>query len=212
MHNSHDRLTHIVEKVREYFIEKHAIREKALPLTREVIRHSANAIRAVHRNEINQAQLLLDTASNLVLEVKNILEDHPDLYFSGYNQDAQKEYVEASAVYSFIAKTNLPTYEELAVEVAPYLNGLTEAASELRRYILDSLRRDDDSRSEELMEKMDEIYNIMVTMDFPDALTNGLRRTTDQLRGVLERTRGDITMTLGQRRLEHLLSRWNSSN
>jgi len=212
MHNSHDRLTHIVEKVREYFVEKHAIREKALPLTREVIRHSANAIRAVHRNEINQAQLLLDTARNLVLEVKNILEDHPDLYFSGYNQDAQKEYVEASAVYSFIAKTNLPTYEELAVEVAPYLNGLTEAASELRRYILDSLRRDDDSRSEELMEKMDEIYNIMVTMDFPDALTNGLRRTTDQLRGVLERTRGDITMTLGQRRLEHLLSRWNSSN
>ncbi len=106
MHNSHDRLTHIVEKVREYFIEKHAVREKALPLTREVIRHSANAIRAVHRNEINQAQLLLDTASNLVLEVKNILEDHPDLYFSGYNQDAQKEYVEASADYSYIAKTN----------------------------------------------------------------------------------------------------------
>jgi translin len=92
------------------------------------------------------------------------------------------------------------------VEVAPYLNGLAEAASELRRYILDSLRRDDDSRSEELMGTMDEVYNQMVTMDFPDALTNGLRRTTDQLRGVLERTRGDLTMTLRQRRLERLLA------
>ena len=106
-----------------------------------------------------------------------------------------------------IARTELPFPQDIGVETAAYLNGLAEGASELRRYILDSLRRDDDSRSEELMRAMDDVYNVLVTMDFPDAITSGLRRTTDQLRGVLERTRGDLTMTLRQRRLERLLSK-----
>jgi translin len=199
-------LTDIADQARAFFTKKHEVRERAIPLSREVVRNSANAIRSVHRHEMEQAKTLVNAAGGLVTEAKALLHDHPDLYFTGYTQDAQKEYTEASAVYAFIAGAPLPTNTELGVEVAPYLNGLAEAASELRRYILDSLRRDDDSRSEELMETMDEVYNQMVTMDFPDALTNGLRRTTDQLRGVLERTRGDLTMTLRQRRLERLLA------
>ena len=189
----------------ERLARKHQAREAALKASREIIRLSANAIRAVHRHEMEQAQRLIAEAAVQVAEVRGSLAAHPDLYFTGYTQDAQKEYAEAYAVYAFIAQADLPAPDDIGVEDAPYLNGLAEAASELRRFILDSLRRDDDARCEELMEKMDEVYTLMVGVDFPDALTGGLRRTTDQLRAVLERTRGDLTMTLRQRRLERLL-------
>ena len=196
----------ITAKAIEVFSAKHAVRERAIQLSREVIRTSANAIRAVHRNDLEGAKRLVDAAGTQVAEAKELLRNHPDLYFTGYTQDAQKEYAEASCVYAFIAGTEIPQPADIGTETASYLNGMAEAASELRRYILDSLRRDDDSRCEELMQRMDDVYNIMVVMDFPDALTSGLRRTTDQLRGVLERTRGDLTMTVRQRRLERLLA------
>lgn len=196
----------ITKTALDEFRAKHETRERAIQLSREVIRTSANAIRAVHRNELEKALEQVDQAGALVAETKDLLDGHPDLYFTGYTQDAQKEYAEARCVYAFIARTDIPTPAEIGVETPSYLNGLAEAASELRRYILDSLRRDDDSRSEELMQTMDDVYNVMVVMDFPDALTGSLRRTTDQLRAVLERTRGDLTMTNRQRRLERLLA------
>ena len=200
------RFDEITHSSLDRFREKHAIREQAIQASREVIRTSANAIRAIHRNEMDRAKDLVDEAGALVTETKTLLVHHPDLYFTGYTQDAQKEYSEARCVYAFISASELPTAEGIGVETASFLNGLAEAASELRRYILDSLRRDDDSRSEELMQLMDDVYSVLVVMDFPDALTGGLRRTTDQLRAVLERTRGDLTMTTRQRRLEHLLA------
>ena len=206
MTESQSRFDDITNAALERFREKHATRERAIQASREVIRTSANAIRAVHRNELERAKGQVDEAGALVAETKALLADHPDLYFTGYTQDAQKEYAEARCVYAFIAAEEVPAPGDIGVETASFLNGLAEAASELRRYILDSLRRDDDSRSEELMQLMDDVYNVLVVMDFPDALTGGLRRTTDQLRAVLERTRGDLTMTQRQRRLERLLA------
>jgi translin len=196
----------ITKAALDEFRAKHETRERAIQLSREVIRTSANAIRAIHRNELEKALGQVDQAGALVAETRQLLDGHPDLYFTGYTQDAQKEYAEARCVYAFIAGTDVPSPTDVGVETPSYLNGLAEAASELRRYILDSLRRDDDSRSEELMQTMDDVYNVMVVMDFPDALTGSLRRTTDQLRAVLERTRGDLTMTTRQRRLERLLA------
>ena len=206
MMENQSRFEEITNSSLDRFREKHATRERAIQASREVIRTSANAIRAIHRNEMDRAKDLVDEAGALVAETKTLLIDHPDLYFTGYTQDAQKEYSEARCVYAFISASELPTAEGIGVETASFLNGLAEAASELRRYILDSLRRDDDARSEELMQLMDDVYSVLVVMDFPDALTGGLRRTTDQLRAVLERTRGDLTMTTRQRRLEHLLA------
>ena len=200
------RIDEIAAHSLDEFRHKHELREQAIKVSREVVRTSANAIRAVHRNELDEARELIKAAGALVRETQQTLEGDADLYFTGYTQDAQKEYAEACAVLAFIARTELPLPAEIGVETPSYLNGLAEAASELRRYILDSLRRDDDSRAEELMRCMDDVYNILVVMDFPDALTSGLRRTTDQLRGVLERTRGDLTMTMRQRRLERLLN------
>jgi len=206
MAEQQSRYDQITLEALDQFREKHATRERAIQASREVIRTSANAIRAIHRNELEQAKAQVDTAGALVADTKLLLAAHPDLYYTGYTQDAQKEFAEASCVYAFIARTDVPMPADIGVEVSSYLNGMAEAASELRRYILDSLRRDDDSRCEELMRQMDDVYNILIVMDFPDALTGGLRRTTDQLRGVLERTRGDLTMTQRQRRLERLLA------
>ncbi len=199
------RIEEVAALALDEFRRKHELREQAVRASREVVRASANAIRAVHRGDMAQARELIESAGALVRETRETLAGHPDLYFTGYTQDAQKEYAEARALLAFIAPDELPLPAEVGVETPAYLNGLAEAASELRRSILDSLRRGDDSRVEELMAAMDDVYNILVAMDFPDALTSGLRRTTDQLRGVLERTRGDLTMTLSQRRLERLL-------
>ena len=180
-------------------------REEALRACREVIQHSSRAIRAVHRGEMDAAQKLVDEARNRVETVKQTLAAHPELFHAGYVHDSQKEYVEAEAMLAIVGQRTLPAPSALGVEPAAYLNGLAEAASESRRYVLDKLRLGEMQRAETVLKIMDDIYYELVTFDFPDAITGGLRRTTDALRAVLERTRGDLTLTLSQRRLETAL-------
>jgi translin len=202
------RLTAIAQEARVALSEKFSAREKALRLSRETVQHSANAIRAVHRGELEEARGLLASAEAAIRRAEGAVADHPDVYYAGFVEDSQKEFAEANAILAFVAGLPLPGPAELGVGQAAYLNGLAEAVGELRRYVLDSLRRDDFSRCEELLESMDEVYTILVTMDFPDAITRGLRRTTDMVRGVLERTRGDLTAALRQRSLERRLAAW----
>ena len=200
------RLRQIGDVAQAGFAAAHDARESAYKMSRDVVRSSANSIRAAHRGEFDQARELLAKAGALVGEMGRALEGHPAVYYAGFVEDAQKEYVEANATLAFAEGTRLAGPEELEVGLAPYLNGLAEAVGELRRFILDSLRRDDFSRCEELLDLMDEVYTILVSMDFPEAVTRGLRRNTDMVRGVLERTRGDLTLALRQRRLEQRLA------
>ena len=200
------RLRESADSTRQSLADTDTARERALRLSREMIRHCADSIRAIHRGEFDAARELICSAAALVKESRALLNEHPEVYFTGYMQDALKEYVEANAVLAFIEDKPLPSPEELQVGAAPYLGGLADTVGELRRYILDRLRRDDFSRCEETLAVMDEIYTILVTMDFPDAVTRGLRRSTDMVRGILERTRGDLTVALRQRRLEAMLS------
>jgi translin len=188
---------------------KNAAREQALAESRQVIRNAANSIRATHRKEFEQALKLVEQGRERLVTIKQVLANYQDLYWAGYVQDAQKEYTEARLTYALVRSEALPTPEDLGVEDAPYLNGLAEAASELRRYILDMLRHGQESsaRSEELLDRMDEVYSYLVTIDYPDALTGGLRRTTDLVRGVLEKTRGDLTLTLRHQILEAALEK-----
>ena len=199
-------LTAIAEAARASFLETHEAREQALRLSREIVRNSANSIRATHRGEFDNARDLLDKVARLAGEIDTLLEGHPGVYYAGYVEDALKEFAEASATLSFAEGRPLAGPEALGIRAAPYLNGLAEAVGELRRFILDSLRRDDVGRCEDLLEIMDEVYTILVTMDFPDAVTKGLRRRTDMARGILERTRGDLTLALRQRSLEAKLA------
>jgi translin len=199
-------LTAVAEKARAFFADKHAARERALQLSRTTIQLSATTIRSAHRHQFDEARSLLDTAKGRIAEMQEIHRDQPDIYFAGFVQDAQKEYVEANATLAFITGAPLPLPEDLGLAYGPYLNGLGEAIGEMRRYLLDSLRRGDVSRCEELLDLMDQIYTELFTMDFPEAITSGLRRTTDAMRGILERTRGDLTTALRQQGLEQRLT------
>ena len=187
---------------------RHKAREQALTISREVIRFSANAIRAVHRGEFEDARGLIQQAGHRLQETGPIRSESPEIYYAGFLSDARKEYTEANVTLAVISGGKIPHPGELKVDATDYLNGIAEVIGELRRYILDSLRRDAVDRCEDLMDVMDEIYGILVTVDFPEAVTGGLRRSTDAMRGVLERTRGDLTMSLRQRNLEKQLAEW----
>lgn len=199
------RLDSIGEKVRTYFAAEDTAREKGLVLSREAIRFSANAIRAVHRGDFEEARELVNSAKTNVEEMGRTLADHGELFYGGFVHNAQKEYAEACITLALVAGETLPDPDELGVSYAAYLNGLGEAAGEMRRHLLDTLRDGKIEHCEEILWAMDDIYSLLVTIDFHDALTGGLRRTTDMVRGVLERTRGDFTVSLRQRQLEQRL-------
>lgn len=194
-----DNLESIANQIREGFAAKDAAREKVLPLCREAIRHCGNAIRAVHRREFDQAKQLLKSARNLLTEAERGTADYDELGYAGFVRDARKEFAEGSITLALVTGKRLPDPDGLGIDAVAYLNGLGEAVGELRRYLLDSMRRGDLSQGEEILSAMDDIYNTLVTMDFPDAITGGLRRTTDMVRGVLERTRSDLTLAMGQK-------------
>jgi translin len=195
----------IAARIRSELTVKSAARDKALGESRELIRHCSLAIRAIHRGEFAAAEPLLAAAWTLVLALQSDLATHPDLYSAGYVQDALKEYAEARSVLALVLGQPVPDPEAIRVPFPAYLNGLAEAVGELRRYVLDSLRRGDDSRLEGILRCMDEIYTVLVSMDYPDALTANLRRTTDVTRGIIEKTRGDLTYAQQQRSLERSL-------
>jgi len=189
------------EHARHHLDEKHAARETSLSACRRAIQACAASIRAVHRQEFAVAEERSAEAAAHLADADAALADHLDIKNAGFLHDAKKEYAEAKLTLAFVRGDALPMPDAINVSVQAYLNGLAEAASELRRYILDGLRRDELERGEQLLATMDDVYGLLVTLDYPDALTGGLRRTTDALRAVLERTRGDLTTTVLQSRL-----------
>ena len=196
-----DRFTQLSETVHSAFEVRNQARDKALMQTRKVIQHAAHAIRAIHRLELDVADGFLNDARQLVEQLRNDLSEHPDLFYAGYTQDALKEYVEAHVTCAVIRGQELPLPEELDVAPNVYLNGLAEVVGELRRRCLDVMRQGYSEEVERLLNLMDEIYALLITIDYPDALTNGLRRQTDLARGIVERTRGDVTISLREQRL-----------
>jgi translin len=205
-----DNLDTIIDAIRATFMERNAARDLTLNRSRELIRFCSLTIRAVHREEFAEAEQLLNTARQAAAAMKANITAHPELYYTGYTQDALKELTEACCVFAIVQGKSIPTPAEIEIDEAAYLNGLAEAASELRRRALDLIRRDRVDEAERMLTAMDDIYAQLVTIDYPDALTGGLRRTTDTLRAVLERTRGDLTTTLQQEKLQKALREMES--
>jgi translin len=195
------KLESIANRIREKFDTLTSLRDQALSDARKLTRACSLAIRAVHRNEQDVMNGHLEEARSLADKLRVDLTDHPDLFYAGYTQDALKEFVEASVTCALIRNQPLQTPEDLRVREATFLNGMAEVVGELRRRIMDILRSGYSEEAERLLGYMDEIYSVLVTMDYPDAITNGLRRQTDLARGIIEKTRGDITFSL---RGEHL--------
>ena len=200
----------IAAQLRETLEATNRAREQALRLSREIIQFSSRAIRAIHRGERDKAGKLTQEAKDRVSAVRSAVADHPEVFYAGYVHDSQKEYVEAETMLAITGGSRIASHTDLGIEAAAYLNGIAEAASESRRYVLDRLRLGDLDGAEAVLKVMDDIYYELIAIDYPDAITGGLRRTTDSLRAVLERTRGDLTLTLANRRLELALE--NATN
>lgn len=209
-------LHHITSEIIQRFETMGAARDQAVIQGRQVIRLAANAVRAMHRESFDQAESLLVEAGTLLAAIRATTAPFPSVYWAGYVQDAMKEYAEAALTRAMLCGDPLPDPISLQVEDSAWLNGLAEAASELRRDTLDALRANDIERAINLMDDMDNVYAALVTIDFPDAVTGGLRRSTDQLRAVLERTRADVTVAVRQNRLERALQaaedRWSGES
>jgi translin len=186
------------------------VRDEALQQSRALIRLCSNAIRAGHRNEWDEAETLLAEADAIGRDMQTLLEPYPELYYAGYTQDALKELVEAQVTLALISDRPLPEVDPDAIALNTYLNGVCEAASELRRRCLDLLRREDFEEAERLLQVMDAVYEVLMSFAYPDAITRGLRRRVDQLRGVLERTRGDLTSNLQMVRLRNALEAYSA--
>ena len=200
-----DQLPEISEKIHQALEARTRARDQALAQARVVTRHAAQAIRAIHRDEHDNAMQQLAAAREIVLALQSDLSVYPELLYAGYTQDAIKEFAEANITCALIEARPLPSPEDIGVEYATYLNGLAEAAGELRRRCLDILRQGYSQEAERLLGLMDDIYETLVTMDYPDAVTNGLRRQTDITRSLLERTRGDLTISMREQHLEQVI-------
>lgn len=196
-----NKLENIADRIRQNFDVRTAMRDQALSQARQLTRACSLAIRAVHRDDKETMESQLTEARRLADKLRNEVKQYLDLFYAGYTQDALKEFVEANVTCALIQKQPLQTPEELGVEDSTYLNGLAEVVGELRRRTLDILRHGYSEEAERLLSTMDEIYAVLVTMDYPDAITGGLRRQTDLVRGIIEKTRGDVTFSL---RGEHL--------
>lgn len=194
-------LDDLAEAVQADWRPRNAARDQVLNQSRELIRLCSQAIRAGHREEWESAQAILAEADAMSRQIRTLLEPYPDLFYAGYTQDAFKELVEAHLTLVLVADRSLPSPDELGVPHAAYLNGLCEAASELRRRCLDCMRQGRMVEAERLLRVMDAVYEVLMSFDYPDALTGGLRHRVDQLRAVLERTRGDLTNGLQMQRL-----------
>jgi translin len=200
----------LAEKTHQDFEARHQVRENALKQTRLLTRRSANAIRAIHRGERDVAEENMQAGRQIVDDLKQSVQPFPEIYFSGYTQDALKEFVEARLTIAVITNESLPMPEEMGIEYATYIKGLTETIGEMRRRCLDILRQGYSDEAERLLSFMDDIYAVLVTLDYPDAITYGLRRQTDLARGIIERTRADLTLSLREQRLQQSLKEFET--
>jgi translin len=196
-----------VNDARSILDARFAAREKGITGSRRVIRSSANGIRALHRGEWDRASELIGEAGALLSEITIALEGHPDILHAGFISDAAKEFSEARLTEALFKEEPLPGFIELGVDPVPYLHGLGEAVGELRRRMLDLLRAGEVDEAQSILDAMDRIVDLLAEMDYPDGMTNGLRRTTDVSRSLVERSRSDLTATVVQERLRHDLSK-----
>jgi translin len=200
-------LSELTRSIQAKLDEKSAARERALPAARRSIRASANAIRAIHRLDFETAGSLIAESRAALEEGLAAVRDHAEIRHAGYLQDAEKEYAEANLTLALVRGTALPSPTDLDVEEAPYLNGVSEAIGEGRRRVLDLLRTGEVAEAERLLDAMEELYGMLVTMDYPDAITMNLRRSTDVARSLIEKTRGDLSIAVVQRNLHDALDR-----
>lgn len=195
-------IKNIIEHIREELEEKDKAREQGITLSREVVRNCRVAMQHVHKMELERAYSMIQTARENVEKMKSVLEDQPDLYYTGFVEHAQQEFTECSVIYALVSGKGIPQPEELKVEPVAYLNGLGDVGGEIKRHILDLIRNGMLDDGERYLNIMEELYTGLMLFDYPDAMTHGLRAKTDRLRLLLEIARGELTAAVRQQKLE----------
>ena len=185
-----------------WFDEKNTAREESLRLCRAAIRCCSAAIRSVHRGQLEESEKVMAEAQTNLTRVRELLKDHPDVRYAGFYDDAEQEYAEARNVYSIVVDHEILTPEKTGVGFVNYLSGLGDVTGELRRHILDLIRKGEPEVGEYYLETMEEIFYLLMLFDYPDAITRGLRRKSDLARSMIERTRGDLTNAIEMRKVE----------
>lgn len=201
----------ISDSIRARFDAMDKARESALATSRKITRNSGDSIKAIHREEWEQAESLMKETRDLVRYIHDSLQEFPGLYYSGYVEDSQVEFAEVSILYSVLRGLPLPTPESLMIENTAYLKGVGDATGELRRHILDLIRKGRPEEGEKYLDIMDEFYTEMMSFDYPDAIMHGLRKKTDVARSLIERTRGDLTNALEIKGLHESMERFEKN-
>ena len=200
-------LSALSEALRAEFDSRSAAREKGMSSSRDAIRFCGNAIRALHRYEVDKATELISEAQARIDGAREALKNHLDIYYAGFLHDAEKELAEARITFALVTNSSFPTPEETNIPPAAFVKGMAESIGEMRRHLLDLMRRGELKRCEELLASMDDMYYVLTTMDYPDGITYGLRRLTDIARSIIERTRGDFTTSTIQNSLRDALEK-----
>ncbi len=195
-------IKNIIEHIREELEEKDKAREQGITLSREVVRNCRVAMQHVHKMELERAYSMIQTARENVEKMRSVLEDQPDLYYTGFVEHAQQEFTECSVIYALVSGKGIPQPEELKVEPVAYLNGLGDVGGEIKRHILDLIRNGMLDDGERYLNIMEELHTGLMLFDYPDAMTHGLRAKTDRLRLLLEIARGELTAAVRQQKLE----------
>ncbi|WP_094227192.1 haloacid dehalogenase [Methanolobus psychrotolerans] len=205
-------INNISGRIKDNFEEKDKARESTLAISRDVVRNCRTAMYSIHNKDFKKALSLIENAREMLENMDMLLQNHPDIYYSGFLEHAQQEYVECTVVYRILSKDDraIPGPEELKVSDVAYLNGLGDVSGELRRHILDLIRKDTPEDAEDYLQLMENIYNCLMMFDYPDAMTHGLRHKTDTTRSIIEKTRGDLTNAMRQQKLEKAMKEFEN--
>ena len=182
-----------LENLSSIFDKLNDIREQSLTTSREIVRECSKSIRNIHRNDEVSAKEHIENARKKLENLKSITSDVSEISYAGYVLDAEREFVEAVMFYTFEVSGYIEPFNNFNVHPSSYIQGIGDTIGEWRRKALDHLRNLDIKKAETYLAIMEEGMGTLNELDYPDALTGGLRRYADNARSIIERTRSDIT-------------------
>ncbi len=199
-----ENLEEIGAELEAYLDEKERVREETLRVSREILKLSARTIAAMHRGAFVDGDVL--RIIDLCKQLKKDLRDHKDMWHSGAVANSLQEAAEAAIVHALLKNERLPHPDDLAVTYPAYLLGLCDAVGELRRFALTALKDGRTDDAEMYLERMDRIFAVISQYHYPKAIVP-VKVKQDQARGIIERTRGDVALSIAGNRTADRIER-----
>lgn len=195
-------LDNIVNKIEKSIDDKELIREKALRFSRDIIINCRKAIQYIHQGLNQEADENIKKASAKLAELYDTTKNFPEIYHNGFVENAAQELVEALCFYNIMQGKDLPDPDEIQTTYSSYLMGLCDLVGELRRTVLDSIRSGEQKNADEYLKMMEDIYDVIIRFDYPSGLVP-IKKKQDMVRGLIEKTRGELAVASCERRIEH---------